>query len=200
MLSVHCVVADPEGVWESEVMSVAAEESQRASCQMVVQSIDFYRRFSGDGGATLIAREGERVVGFSLLALAPHVNKLWRPYIAELGVDIRTCGVAVQSIVRVGHRGRGIGGALARARLEHAERCGVQHLFSTVHPSNAPSLRLLSRCGFQELERKVVYEERVPRVLLYRAAQPAGRLARLRAHGAWVPSGARGGRVTGTAG
>ncbi|ACY13943.1 GNAT family N-acetyltransferase [Haliangium ochraceum] len=179
MLRFHRVIVDSEPRLFSEVMSVVREESERSDCRMVVQPVEFYRRFQGDAGAIFVAYDGERVVGFSLLARAPRINAIWSPYIEELRADRAVCGVLVQNLVRTGYRGCGIGRALARLRIEYAEARGVRHLFATVEPSNAASLAVMTNAGFYELERKLVYEEQVPRVLFHRASRsPTGRAVR----------------------
>lgn len=65
--------------------------------------------------------------------------------------------------VRPGHRGRGVGTALLRALLGHADEHGWSVSLS-VHRLN-PALRLYQRCGFEE------YEDQGDSVTMLRRAQ-----------------------------
>lgn len=61
-------------------------------------------------------------------------------------------GVAEVSLyVAVGHRGRGVGGALLEAFLDAADASGIWTLQTSVFPENEASLALLRRFGFREV-------------------------------------------------
>lgn len=51
--------------------------------------------------------------------------------------------------VSVAARGRGVGTALVEHAIEQAPRLGKHVLFGILLERNAPSIRLLTRCGFQ---------------------------------------------------
>ena len=74
-----------------------------------------------------------------------------RFYLEETGSEIRLMDVALLPA----WRGRGIGGALMRALLEHAD---AQGLLVTLHvePFN-PAMRLYTRLGFRPVETRGVY-------------------------------------------
>lgn len=83
------------------------------------------------------APDGGGVVGMAWVAIVPRVP---RPGVPDrLGADLQTV------FVRPEWRGRGIGTALVRAAVEHAERLGVLH--TTIH-SGLRSVPVHERLGF----------------------------------------------------
>jgi len=82
-------------------------------------------------GCRLVAEAGDLVVGFA--ALSP-VSR--RPVYAGVAEDAR---------------GRGLGGRLLTALVEHAEAAGLWTLQAGIFPENAASIALHRRAGFRVL-------------------------------------------------
>lgn len=152
------------------ILGLVEAERARLGGTIVPQIPEFYGRYQGPGGATVVALDGEELVGFGLLALPERLNAIWSPHIARLGLDPRRSGGLVQCLVDPGHRRRGLGDALVAARVAASCEHGLQGLFATVAPENRPMLRLMERWGFQVIEVATVYEEQVRRVLMHRAS------------------------------
>jgi len=90
---------------------------------------------------SLVARTGERVVGWA--ALSP--------------VSRRPCyaGVAEASVyVRATERGSGVGSVLLAALIEQAEAHGIWTLQATIFPDNEASVRLHEKCSFRLVGRR----------------------------------------------
>jgi L-amino acid N-acyltransferase YncA len=89
----------------------------------------------------LVARTGDRVVGWAALAPVSH----------------RACyaGVAEVSLyVASDWRGQGIGKRLLEALIASSERHGIWSLYSSTFPENEASTRLQISCGFRVVGRR----------------------------------------------
>jgi L-amino acid N-acyltransferase YncA len=90
------------------------------------------------GSPLLVATVGGAVAGWARLT----------PY------SSRDCyaGIAEGSVyVRASQRGRGLGGALATALIEEAERAGLHKIVGKLLADNDASRRLVARHGFREV-------------------------------------------------
>lgn len=92
-------------------------------------------------GARLVAREGERVLGWA--ALSRVSDRCVYGGVAEVSVYVGERG-----------RGRGVGRALLEALVEASEREGIWTLQAGIFPENEASVKLHLRCGFREVGRR----------------------------------------------
>lgn len=106
----------------------------------------FTREFLSDPRNLLIvALKGEIVVGMVTGIVYIHPDKARQLFVNELGVG-KT------------HRGRGIGGRLLRALLDHAARLGCKEAWVATELSNESARRLYERAGgMEDQEHAVVY-------------------------------------------
>ncbi len=129
--------------------SVAAER-RFIQTEHVSRSAGYYRRrfrrSLDDGGAHLLAVEGERVVGS--LSIRRDLQPAIR-HVATLGM-----------LVAESHRGRGIGGALMEEALRWARRVGIERVELTVYPHNAVAIALYRGFGFVEEGRLVRHSKK----------------------------------------
>ncbi len=160
-----------------ELLRLVALERGRVGTLLNVQEPAFYERMLGDGGATFIAVEDGRLLGFACLAGRESVHPFWSPHLDRLGVDRSRTGVLIHAIVDPAAHGRGVGRALLVARMAAARGRGLDLLVSTVDPDNAACLGLLEGAGFRRLETRRVYSANVLRVLLARDLAGAPRSA-----------------------
>ena len=89
----------------------------------------------------LVARDGERVVGWA--ALSPVSRRQCYAGVAEVSVY-----VAVEA------RGQGVGKQLLLAVIAESERHGIWTLQGGTFPENEASLRLQQSCGFRIVGRR----------------------------------------------
>ena len=75
-----------------------------------------------------------------------------RLYVAQTARDLRVMDVSLLAA----HRNQGVGGALMRSLLAHADRLGISASLH-VEPFN-PALRLYQRLGFATVEDKGIYD------------------------------------------
>ncbi|MBV9794899.1 MAG: GNAT family N-acetyltransferase [Actinobacteria bacterium] len=90
---------------------------------------------SWDGNHLLIARDGDRVVGMLTLVTFPIPTGL-RAWIEDVVVDETA-------------RGQGVGAALTRAAVRHAQAAGARTVDLTSRPSRQAANRLYERLGFE---------------------------------------------------
>jgi L-amino acid N-acyltransferase YncA len=84
----------------------------------------------------LVARDGDRVVGWAALSPASH-RPVYRG-VADLSVYVAET-----------ERGSGVGRALLERLIEESERAGIWTLQTGVFPENEASLALHRSCGFR---------------------------------------------------
>ena len=89
----------------------------------------------GAGHVTLVARDHERVAGFARAAL----HKVKPAYVTTAESSV---------YVAASHRGRGVGGALMDALIEHAERSPLLLLVAGITQPNDASVALHRARGF----------------------------------------------------
>lgn len=85
-------------------------------------------------GGTLLALDGERVVGFASL-----LRRAADPGLAEHGL----------TSVAASHRGRGIATALKRAQIAWASRKGYRELMTSTQDGNAPMRAVNDKLGYE---------------------------------------------------
>ena len=85
-------------------------------------------------GGTLIALDGETVVGFSGL-----IRRAADPHLAEHGL----------TSVAASHRNRGIATTLKRAQIAWASRAGYRELMTSTQVSNAPMRAVNDKLGYE---------------------------------------------------
>ena len=86
--------------------------------------------------ARLVARSGERIVGWA--ALSPVSSRCVYAGVAEVSIYVAASA-----------RGQGLGRILLQATVASSEEAGIWTLQAGVFPENTPSLALLARCGFR---------------------------------------------------
>ena len=91
--------------------------------------------------ARLIAREGNRILGWA--ALSPVSKRNVYRGVAEVTVYVTESA-----------RGQGIGSALLMALIHESERNGIWTLQASIFPENIASAKLHLRHGFRELGRR----------------------------------------------
>ena len=65
------------------------------------------------------------------------------------------------------YRGQGIGKQLGKIRVDWAKSLGFRYLFSTVHPDNTASMRLLTGLGMNKIAQKPMFSTRLLRNLMF---------------------------------
>ncbi len=143
------------------------QEEQRGRSMMIAHGAEFYARYQGEQGESTVALVDDRVVGYSLLATPARLHAIWLPRAEHLNLDRRRCGCLVQVVVAPDVRGQGISSALVEATLDAARHLGIEHLFTSVAPENAASVRMVERGGFRQFEVAKVYSEQVLRALFH---------------------------------
>ena len=103
---------------------------------------EYLRSLTDRGGAVLLAAEGETLLGYAWYQLV-----LDEGYVGNLAVGAP-------------FRRRGVGTALLRAMLDHAEERGAAFLTLEVRESNTAARRLYERCGFETAAVRKNYYER----------------------------------------
>lgn len=83
------------------------------------------------------------------------------------GIVPETSALMLYNLVDAKYRGLGIGKALAHARLTLAEENGFTQLFSTVHPDNVSSQKILKQLGFRRIVQKPMFSTQLLRDLLH---------------------------------
>ena len=89
----------------------------------------------------LIARDGERIVGWA--ALSPVSAREVYAGVAEVSI-----------YVSAKDRGRGVGRVLMQALIEHSEQNGIWTLQAGIFPENIGSIALHKSYGFREVGRR----------------------------------------------
>ncbi|MBI4161708.1 MAG: N-acetyltransferase [Acidobacteria bacterium] len=92
-------------------------------------------------GCRLVAREGERVLGWA--ALSPVSDRCAYRGVAEVSVYVAAAA-----------RGRGVGRALLERLVRESEAEGIWTLQAGMFPENLASLALHRSCGFREVGRR----------------------------------------------
>jgi len=102
------------------------------------QARDFLARVASERYPLLVAELDEQLVGWA--GLAPYSER--QAY----------AGIAECSIYVVGStRGQGVGTELCQQLVEETRRRGFYKLIGKVFPENLACVRLVGRCGFQEV-------------------------------------------------
>lgn len=151
-----------------EILSLVERERQNSNSYLNVQDSDFYSKFGDDAGEAFAAFDRGKVIAFGLLGYAHFVRDLWLPYLKTLQANLHECAVLIHILVAPEYRGQKIGENLSFLRILQSQRQGIRHLLGTVHPENQAMLKIYNRYGFQELDRKIVYQAQLPRVLLHK--------------------------------
>lgn len=120
----------------------------------------------------ILAYKGNDVVGYAALRSMQE----WPVYLDSPNTLAEIVGafpvpnqsaMLLYNLVDNNHRGAGIGKQLAQARIKLATQKGIKHLFSTVHPNNTPSQRILEQLGFRCILQKPMFTQQLPRKLFY---------------------------------
>jgi L-amino acid N-acyltransferase YncA len=91
--------------------------------------------------ARLVARDGERVLGWA--ALSPVSKRNVYRGVAEVTVYVTESA-----------RGQGTGRRLLQALIDESEKNGIWTLQAAIFPENEASVKLHLRCGFREVGRR----------------------------------------------
>ncbi|MEZ4307640.1 MAG: GNAT family N-acetyltransferase [Polyangiaceae bacterium] len=170
-------------------------QRSRADNLLYVQSREYYEAVTPERGVYFAAWQGAGLVGFHLSGFASAIHPLWRPYMDRIGgADSEFC-VNIQTLVHPDYRGRNTGSVLQQEALRHLRERGARHSLVTIHPDNVANLKICARLGYREIDRTLVYDTRVPRVLLHldmRATPPCAREEMPQAHGKSGEVGSRG--------
>jgi RimJ/RimL family protein N-acetyltransferase len=93
-------------------------------------------------GSSFVAEEGGRAVGFVLAHVLPSMDgSKW------LSIEY--------IVVQEEFRRQGIASALLRGLVDHAKKLGIDRVYATINPDNAPSINLHRKVGFEVLDWKV---------------------------------------------
>jgi ribosomal protein S18 acetylase RimI-like enzyme len=103
---------------------------------MTTHTIERFRHRLERGRTCFLAWSGERVIGYSWISerVEPEIEELVMP----LPNDALYCW---DLYVMPDERNRGVGSALANARLSHARQLGFRRAWRVVSPDNAPAIR-----------------------------------------------------------
>jgi GNAT superfamily N-acetyltransferase len=103
---------------------------------MTTRTIERFRRRLARGRTCLLAWSGERPIGYSWISerVEPEIEELVMP----LPDDALYCW---DLYVMLDERNRGVGSALANARLSHARQLGFRRAWRIVSPDNPSAIR-----------------------------------------------------------
>ncbi|MGB0732553.1 MAG: GNAT family N-acetyltransferase [Pontibacterium sp.] len=122
----------------------------------------FRRNLSGEANNVFVY-DDKKMIGYAALrSMNP-----WPTYLDAQPYPPKQCAMMLINVVDPDYRGKGVGNLLMKARINVAKSEGMEHLFSTVHPDNAPSLRLLEKHGFNKIAQKEMFQEQLLRNLMY---------------------------------
>lgn len=114
------------------------EERDWGSLEKAVtkRTIERFRNRLARGRTCFLAWSGERPIGYSWISerVEPEIEGL----VMQLPNDALYCW---DLYVMPHERNRGVGSALAHARLHHARQLGFQRAWRAVSPDNAPAIR-----------------------------------------------------------
>jgi L-amino acid N-acyltransferase YncA len=99
---------------------------------------DFLARIASNRYPLLVAEIDGQIVGWA--GTGPYSERQAYAGVAELSIYVTSAA-----------RGHGVGTALCQRLADEAERRGFYKLLGKLLPSNLPCVRLVSRCGFQEV-------------------------------------------------
>jgi phosphinothricin acetyltransferase len=102
------------------------------------QASDFLAQIASERYPLLVAELGGRVIGWA--GLAPYSERAVYTGIGE-------CSIYVAHAAR----GQGIGRRLCEQLIQEARLHGFYKLLGKIFPTNVACVRLVSRCGFQEV-------------------------------------------------
>jgi len=111
----------------------------------------------------ILAFDQDKVVAYAAL----RSMKNWPDYLEPCHYPPERCALMLYNLVDPEYRGQGIGKQLSAARLKAAVNAGFEHLFTTVHPDNEPSIRVLTKLGFQVIAQKPMFSNQLMRKLMY---------------------------------
>jgi [ribosomal protein S18]-alanine N-acetyltransferase len=128
-------------------VATRADLDRLAELEQICEGTDAWSRIlvadSLEGGWStttwLVARAGEVVVGYAVLAVVDDIAELQR-----IGVD-------------PGERRRGVARVLLDGVVERSRRAGAVRLLLEVREDNGPALALYARAGFAEIARRRSY-------------------------------------------
>ncbi len=118
--------------------ALSADRRTDAAAEECLAAIE--DRIARDGGAVLVACEGETVLGVLSLTFATD-----EPFVRP---ELRHYGLVTDLVVAGTHRGRGIGGMLLREAESRARDAGCARLMIGVLASNEEARAAYERCGF----------------------------------------------------
>ncbi len=157
-------ICPPLGV----VIRLLSDDDWAALSRIVTQrSLASFRVLAGNGRHCVIAWRGSEPIGYGWVAT-------W------IGPDVTACPLALPAdaaylwdlYVLPGERSNGVGSALASARIRTARELGFREGWRMIAPSNAASLRTLTKTG---RDTRVVGELRFIKILssIYSRFSPA---------------------------
>jgi ribosomal protein S18 acetylase RimI-like enzyme len=119
----------------------------------------------GLGYVKEFAFDGEHLIGFSVLC----TQQQWPEYLTHIATPTEPYAFLYSSLVHPEQRGRGIGSQLIELRIQQALQRQIKHLYVTVHPDNAASVKVLQRFGLTVIDTCTLYQPQFLRYLMYRA-------------------------------
>jgi ribosomal protein S18 acetylase RimI-like enzyme len=91
----------------------------------------------------------------------------WPSYLTPTDFPNNQCALLLINLVDPDFRGKGIGSLLCDSRIQMAKQRNYRHLFTTVHPHNTASIKILTKFGFSILEERELFEQRLPRYVMH---------------------------------
>ena len=150
------------------MLALADAELRSPGCKIIPHDLEFYGRYRGSAGETLVATHDEAIIGLILLAAPERLHPIWHDRAGALGLDPARCGCLVQVILAPTFRGRGLSQPLIEGLVACARERGIEQLFTSVDPDNPASMQTMVRGGFRCFEVATVYSEQVVRALFHR--------------------------------
>lgn len=123
---------------------------------------DFFARNLSGATINQLAFDGDNIVGYAAL----RTMHPWPDYLDPCEYPTQECALMLFNLVDPQYRGQGIGKQLSKARIASAKNAGFRHLFVTVHPDNAPSIRILDGLGFTFIAQKPMFSNQLMRNLM----------------------------------
>ncbi|WP_460518479.1 GNAT family N-acetyltransferase [Humibacter antri] len=110
-------------------------------------SAEAFRAYLADPDRiVLVAEEGERAIGYTMLVLGePHDGAVAAVITLRPTIELSKC------YVLPGHHGGGVAGDLMRAPIDAARECGVAGIWLGVNQENERAQRFYAKSGFRRV-------------------------------------------------
>lgn len=124
---------------------------------------EFFLRTCKEGMLVIHAFDGDRLVGYRVVRF---LSK-WPGFLGPIsGLDPKETALYLFTIVDDEYRGLGIGKMMNKVAYEEVIKTNTKNLISTIHPDNIANITNAKSMGFEELEKRELFEEKLIRSIM----------------------------------